>query len=83
MHAAVIAINDAVEKQVSEDTLKALHNPNAMLVTLINDNQNLYQETLYNAKQSKHQSALNKVCRPAESFRSNEFSVPTFFFLQF
>ncbi|XP_033633681.1 ras GTPase-activating-like protein IQGAP1 isoform X4 [Asterias rubens] len=72
VHAAVIAINDAVEKQVSEDTLKALHNPNAMLVTLINDNQDLYQETLYNAKQSKHQSALNKSMREGDDMTERE-----------
>ena len=61
VHAAVIAINEAVDKQVAADTMKALHNPNAMLITLINENQDLYQETLYNAKQSKNQSAMNKV----------------------
>ena len=69
VHAAVIAINDAIEKEIAEDTMKALHNPNAMLLTLINDNQELYQDALYNAKQSKSQSALNKVWIMSEQWQ--------------
>ncbi|XP_038071617.1 ras GTPase-activating-like protein IQGAP1 isoform X2 [Patiria miniata] len=72
MHAAVIAINEAVDKQVSADTMKALHNPNAMLGTLINENQDLYQEILYNAKQSKNQSAMNKSMREGEDMTERD-----------
>ncbi|XP_028332645.1 ras GTPase-activating-like protein IQGAP1 isoform X1 [Gouania willdenowi] len=53
LHAAVIAINEAVDHGIPEGTLVALQNPNAMLVNLDASVANQYQETLYQAKGEK------------------------------
>ncbi|XP_072167571.1 ras GTPase-activating-like protein IQGAP1 [Diadema setosum] len=66
VHAAVIAINEAVEKRVAADTMVALRNPNALLNNVEDVNQDLYQECLYEAKFSKAQIALNKSTIEAE-----------------
>lgn len=63
VHAAVIAINEAVDKQDVEGTFKALQNPNATLKNLKGDNREDYQNVLYAAKQSKEVTTLNKVKR--------------------
>ena len=61
VHAAVIAINDAIDHQVAESTLEALCNPSAHLVDVKADNAGPYQSALYEAKTSKAARALAKV----------------------
>ncbi|NXN85868.1 IQGA1 protein, partial [Bombycilla garrulus] len=61
LHAAVIAINDAIDRQVPADTLTAMKNPNAMLINLDDQLESTYQATLYRAKQDKMENAKNRV----------------------
>eukprot|EP00061_Rhincodon_typus_P013187 g39404.t1 len=61
LHAAVIAINDAIEKGVPAETLAAMKNPNAMLVNLDPTQSVQYQDTLSAAKHEKMANARNKV----------------------
>ena len=63
MHAAVIAINDAVEHQVASSTLEALRNPSAHLVEVTSDHAEDYQSALYQAKSTKAAQTLAKVCQ--------------------
>ncbi|OWK52036.1 ras GTPase-activating-like protein IQGAP1 [Lonchura striata] len=60
LHAAVIAINEAIERQVPADTLTAMKNPNAMLINLDDQLESTYQATLYRAKQDKMENAKNR-----------------------
>uniref|UniRef100_A0A452SCG7 Ras GTPase-activating-like protein IQGAP1 n=1 Tax=Ursus americanus TaxID=9643 RepID=A0A452SCG7_URSAM len=53
LHAAVIAINEAVDRRIPADTFAALRNPNAMLVNLEEPLASTYQDVLYQAKQEK------------------------------
>ncbi|XP_006155288.2 ras GTPase-activating-like protein IQGAP3 [Tupaia chinensis] len=57
VHAAVLAINEAVERGVVEDTLAALQNPNALLGNLREPLAAIYQELLAQAKMEKAASA--------------------------
>ncbi|XP_063295545.1 ras GTPase-activating-like protein IQGAP3 [Pelobates fuscus] len=67
VHAAVIAINEAVERGVVQDTMAALRNPNAMLVNLNPKLAAVYQELLYQAKSTKEENARNKLLQnPAD-----------------
>ncbi|KFZ53960.1 Ras GTPase-activating-like IQGAP1, partial [Podiceps cristatus] len=61
LHAAVIAINEAIDRQVPADTLTALKNPNAMLINLDDQLESTYQDTLYRAKQDKMENAKNRI----------------------
>ncbi|NXB74647.1 IQGA1 protein, partial [Donacobius atricapilla] len=61
LHAAVIAINEAIDRQVPADTLTAMRNPNAMLINLDDQLESTYQATLYRAKQDKMENARNRV----------------------
>ncbi|NXV59787.1 IQGA1 protein, partial [Molothrus ater] len=61
LHAAVIAINEAIDRQVPADTLTAMKNPNAMLINLDDHLESTYQATLYRAKQDKMDNAKNRV----------------------
>lgn len=62
MHAAVIAINEAIEKGIAEQTIKTLRNPNAVL-TLVDDGlAQEYQKELWEAKKRKEENARLKVC---------------------
>ncbi|XP_008947355.1 PREDICTED: ras GTPase-activating-like protein IQGAP1, partial [Merops nubicus] len=61
LHAAVIAINEAIDRQVPADTLMALKNPNAMLINLDDQLGSTYQDTLYRAKQDKMENAKNRI----------------------
>ncbi|NXB05339.1 IQGA1 protein, partial [Cnemophilus loriae] len=61
LHAAVIAINEAIDRQVPADTLTAMKNPNAMLINLDDQLEPTYQATLYRAKQDKMENAKNRV----------------------
>lgn len=62
MHAAVIAINDAIEHQVADSTLEALRNPSAHLVDVTSDYAEDYQSALFQAKNTKASQALAKAC---------------------
>lgn len=61
VHAAVIAINDAIDHGVPEGTLAAMQNPNAMLVHLVPSSANDYHHTLYHAKGEKVASSRKRV----------------------
>ncbi|XP_061461823.1 ras GTPase-activating-like protein IQGAP3 isoform X2 [Rhineura floridana] len=61
VHAAVLAINKAVEQGVVEETLSALHNPNAMLASLREGLGAIYQEVLYRAKAQKAKNAKTQL----------------------
>ncbi|XP_066094279.1 ras GTPase-activating-like protein IQGAP1 [Saccopteryx bilineata] len=60
LHAAVIAINEAVDRRIPADTFAALKNPNAMLVNLEEPLAPTYQDVLYRAKQDKMTNAKNR-----------------------
>ncbi|NXU52129.1 IQGA1 protein, partial [Turnix velox] len=61
LHAAVIAINEAIDRQIPAETLVALKNPNAMLINLDDQLESTYQDTLYRAKQDKMENAKNRI----------------------
>lgn len=61
MHAAVIAINDAIDHGVPEGTVAAMRNPNAMLVNLDESAAQHYQDTLFQAKALKVENARKRV----------------------
>ncbi|XP_042637948.1 ras GTPase-activating-like protein IQGAP3 [Orycteropus afer afer] len=65
VHAAVLAINEAVERGVVEDTLTALQNPSALLENLREPLAAIYQELLAQAKMEKAANARN--CDDGES----------------
>ncbi|XP_004388534.1 ras GTPase-activating-like protein IQGAP3 [Trichechus manatus latirostris] len=60
VHAAVLAINEAVERGVVEDTLTALQNPSALLENLREPLAAIYQELLAQAKMEKAADARNR-----------------------
>ncbi|KAL4646730.1 ras GTPase-activating-like protein IQGAP3 [Arapaima gigas] len=60
VHAAVIAINEAVERGILEVTAQALRNPNAMLVDLQEPLMVVYQEMLRQARAQKAARARSK-----------------------
>nr|XP_009665959.1 PREDICTED: ras GTPase-activating-like protein IQGAP3 [Struthio camelus australis] len=60
VHAAVLAINKAVERGVVEQTMEALRNPSAMLLNLREPVAAVYQEVLYQAKLQKASNARNR-----------------------
>uniref|UniRef100_A0A493T377 Uncharacterized protein n=1 Tax=Anas platyrhynchos platyrhynchos TaxID=8840 RepID=A0A493T377_ANAPP len=60
-HAAVLAINEAVEQGVAAQTMEALLNPNAMLLNLRPVFSGAYQEVLHRAKREKGSNARNRV----------------------
>lgn len=74
MHAAVIAINDAVEHQVASSTLEALRNSSAHLVEVTSDHAEDYQSALYQAKSTKAAQALAKVCRIVNFLLYSDFN---------
>lgn len=61
MHAAVIAINDAIDHQDAGNTLENLRNPNAHLRDVNAENSEPYQSALYQAKSTKAAQAIAKV----------------------
>uniref|UniRef100_A0A672TZG5 IQ motif containing GTPase activating protein 1 n=3 Tax=Strigops habroptila TaxID=2489341 RepID=A0A672TZG5_STRHB len=61
LHAAVIAINEAIDHQVPAGTLTAMKNPNAMLINLDDQLEYTYQDTLYKAKQDKMKNAKIRI----------------------
>ncbi|XP_060057602.1 ras GTPase-activating-like protein IQGAP3 [Erinaceus europaeus] len=60
VHAAVLAINEAVERGIVEDTLAALQNPNALLENLREPLAAIYQKLLALAKTEKTANARNR-----------------------
>ncbi|XP_050184708.1 ras GTPase-activating-like protein IQGAP2 isoform X2 [Myiozetetes cayanensis] len=60
LHAAVIAINEAVEKGVAEQTIATLRNPNAMLLNVDEELAQDYQNELFEAKRKKESNARLK-----------------------
>uniref|UniRef100_A0AAR2K5K1 IQ motif containing GTPase activating protein 2 n=1 Tax=Pygocentrus nattereri TaxID=42514 RepID=A0AAR2K5K1_PYGNA len=63
LHAAVIAINEAIDKGQAEGTMAALQNPNAMLRNTQKELANDYQDTLSQAKKRKEALASGRVSR--------------------
>ncbi|NXD44907.1 IQGA3 protein, partial [Copsychus sechellarum] len=63
VHAAVLAINEAVDRGVVAQTMEALHNPHAVLVGLRDELAGAYQEVLHQAKLEKGSNARNRVRR--------------------
>ncbi|XP_072917421.1 LOW QUALITY PROTEIN: ras GTPase-activating-like protein IQGAP1 [Hemitrygon akajei] len=61
VHAAVIAINEAIKRGLADQTMLALRNPNAMLVNLTDGLAPVYQEMLYQAKSDKAANARNRI----------------------
>lgn len=61
VHAAVIAINEAIDKGQAEDTISALHNPNAMLRNIDEELSQDYQDTLRQTKRRKETLASGRV----------------------
>ncbi|KFO35437.1 Ras GTPase-activating-like protein IQGAP2 [Fukomys damarensis] len=60
LHAAVIAINEAIEKGIPEQTIVTLRNPNAVL-TLVEDSlAQEYQKELWGAKRKKEENSKLK-----------------------
>ena len=64
MHAAVIAINDAIDQGVPQGTMAAMQNPNAMLVNLDADTAQNYHDMLYQAKGQKVANSRKRVRQP-------------------
>uniref|UniRef100_A0A8C1K1K1 IQ motif containing GTPase activating protein 1 n=1 Tax=Cyprinus carpio TaxID=7962 RepID=A0A8C1K1K1_CYPCA len=65
LHAAVIAINDAIDHGVPEGTLAAMRNPNAMLLQLDESAAQHYQDTLFQAKTEKVANSRKRAERDA------------------
>ena len=61
MHAAIIAINDAVDHCVAMTTLSCLLNPAAHMTNIVHELSEDYQSMLFDAKQIKKEIAINKV----------------------
>ncbi|NXL68174.1 IQGA2 protein, partial [Chordeiles acutipennis] len=61
VHAAVLAINEAVDRGVAAQTLVALRNPSAALLNLREGLAGAYQEVLHQAKLEKSSNARNRV----------------------
>ncbi|XP_008854219.1 ras GTPase-activating-like protein IQGAP2 [Nannospalax galili] len=60
LHAAVIAINEAIEKGVAEQTIITLKNPNAVLTFVDDSLAQAYQKELWEAKKKKEENARLK-----------------------
>ncbi|XP_010562410.1 PREDICTED: ras GTPase-activating-like protein IQGAP3 [Haliaeetus leucocephalus] len=66
VHAAVLAINEAVDRGVVAQTMMALRNPSAMLLDLREVLSGAYQEVLHRAKLEKGSNARNRVIPEGE-----------------
>ncbi|GFS24828.1 Ras GTPase-activating protein nGAP-like isoform X6, partial [Elysia marginata] len=73
LHAAIIAINEAIDQQIAPDTYTALQNPSAMLVNLQLGTPEEYQEYLYNAKDVKAENARNKSLDPDSTYEHDVY----------
>jgi len=63
VHAAIIAINDAVDHCVAMTTVSCLLNPAAHMSNIRPELSEDYQSTLFDAKQIKKDIAFNKVTK--------------------
>lgn len=61
VHAAVIVINEAIDRQIPTETFSAMQNPNAVLVNLDETLALVYQGTLFQAKQEKAENTRKRV----------------------
>uniref|UniRef100_A0A5S6L523 Small integral membrane protein 19 n=1 Tax=Xenopus tropicalis TaxID=8364 RepID=A0A5S6L523_XENTR len=68
LHAAVIAINEALDKGVASQTMVTLRNPNAMLLNVEERFAEEYQNVLAQAKKIKEDNAKIKVARPQDVY---------------
>jgi len=68
LHAAIIAINDAIDHQVSSKTVAQLQNAAAHLVNIYEDLDAAYQSTMYEAKSTKSENTRNKSMDPDSSY---------------
>lgn len=73
LHAAIIAINDAIEHQDAAETVKALQNPAAMLVNCIEEFSESYQIVLFEAKEVKAENARNKSIDPNSTYEADAY----------
>ncbi|KAH9500962.1 Ras GTPase-activating-like protein iqgap1 [Bulinus truncatus] len=73
LHAAIIAINEAIDQQVAADTYTAMQNPSAMLIHLDTANIEEYQETLFAAKAIKSENARNKSIDPESTYEVDAY----------
>ena len=53
IHAAIMAVNEALEKENSQETFQALSNPNTCLINLEEENAEKYQDALLYGKKEK------------------------------
>ena len=61
VHAAVLVINEAIDKQIPNETYQSLLNPAAMLTKVEEGNKERYQDELYRAKRSKEDKSQERV----------------------
>lgn len=61
VHAAVLVINEAIDKQIPDETLQSLLNPAAMLSKIEEANKERYQDELYQAKRTKEDRSQERV----------------------
>lgn len=61
LHAAIIAINEAIETQNATEIMTALGNPSANMIGLDKTLSEDYSKLLFEAKQTKTENAKNKV----------------------
>ncbi|XP_076594179.1 ras GTPase-activating-like protein IQGAP3 [Chaetodon auriga] len=77
VHAAVIAINEAVDRGHVEVTAEALRNPNALLCDLQEALMSVYQEMLHQAKRRKKEQGANRCGGPEDKDIYEEFLTQT------
>ncbi|XP_029657707.1 ras GTPase-activating-like protein IQGAP1 isoform X1 [Octopus sinensis] len=73
LHAAIIAINDAIDRKDAPETMKALQNPAAMLVNCQMDFAETYQTELWEAKQTKAENSRNKFIDPNSTYEADVY----------
>ncbi|XP_006818327.1 ras GTPase-activating-like protein IQGAP1 [Saccoglossus kowalevskii] len=72
LHAAIIAINECIDRGVFPDTYAALQNPAAHLLNIRQKNDESYQDVLLTAKQSKAEAVMNKSLREGDTFEERD-----------
>ena len=77
MHAAILAVNEALEKESSSETFAALSNPNTCIKKLEEENTERYHNTLLEAKKNKAEAAkeVSNICVRWENGRGNRDKV--------
>ncbi|XP_069483550.1 ras GTPase-activating-like protein IQGAP2 isoform X2 [Ambystoma mexicanum] len=69
LHAAVIAINEAIERGAADQTMAALKNPNAVLLNVDEEQAEQYHDELSRAKRRKEENARLKSSAISEEER--------------